>query len=108
MTPRQMYSELASVAGFTCDSGESFLHTNHVTLAELKRAQNGLLSILQKLNYRRSHEFGIEVDRMMADAVSMHALYGGTPESISAVSSLEGFFGRPSTSVPSTESVVVD
>lgn len=53
MTPKQMYSELAKIAGFRCESGERLAMTENVTGAELARMQRGLLGLLDKLNYRR-------------------------------------------------------
>lgn len=54
MTPKQMYSELAKIAGTRCASGETFVRTRIVTDQELQKAQRSILSLLDKLNYSRS------------------------------------------------------
>lgn len=58
MTPKQMYSELAKIAGFRCASGETFVRSTLVSETELRKAQRGILALLDKLNAGRSmHDF---------------------------------------------------
>lgn len=60
MTTKQMYAELAKIAGFTCASGETFARTTLLSESELRRAQNSILALLDKLNYMRtSRDFPI-------------------------------------------------
>lgn len=59
MTPKQMYSALAKIAGAVGESGQPFARSAIVSAADLKRAQAGLLALLDKLNYRRcAEDFG--------------------------------------------------
>lgn len=61
MTPKQMYSELAKIAGKRCTSGEVFVKTVLLLPDELRRAQMSILALMDKLNYSRSgREFSFD------------------------------------------------
>lgn len=112
MTPKQMYSELARIAGGGCISGNPFVTTPTVTEAELRKAQRGMMALLEKLNYARSsRDFGYTTDtqgdrltytpdyptraRRMAQATRMvlpnHASVSFSPDPLRAVSPLEEY-----------------
>lgn len=55
MTPKQMYSELAKIAGKECESGSIFVKTENVTGQELQKIQKSILALLDKLNYDRTN-----------------------------------------------------
>lgn len=56
VTPKQMYSELAKIAGKECRDGP-FVNAGTITPEELKRAQSAIMALMEKLNYRRAGEF---------------------------------------------------
>lgn len=55
MTSRQLYSELAKVAGVKCDNGESFLHCESLTARDAKEVQRKLIVLMEKCDYDRTH-----------------------------------------------------
>lgn len=54
MTLKQMYSELAKIAGAHCASGEIFVRSALVSETELRKAQRSILALLDKLNAART------------------------------------------------------
>lgn len=74
MTTKQMYSELAKIAGFMCETGKKFARSEQVTPEELKRAQGGLLALLDKLNQNRTErDFGVAIGGLRS--VQLERLY---------------------------------
>lgn len=54
MTPKQMYSELAKIAGYTCADGIRFVESNKVLKSNMRHVQDRIRALLEKLNYERS------------------------------------------------------
>lgn len=54
MTPRQMYSELAKIAGHGCGDNRPFLRSQGVSMAHIKIIQRKMRVLLEKINYERT------------------------------------------------------
>jgi hypothetical protein len=64
VTPKQIYRDLATIAGHTCANGEPFLLTKRVTAAHLAVVQSRLRALMDKLSYERTHlDFGSRPSR---------------------------------------------
>lgn len=58
MTPKQIYTALAVIAGHPCSDGENFIHSHRVTREHLRVIQTRLSTLMTKLNYMRfAHDF---------------------------------------------------
>jgi hypothetical protein len=55
VTRKQMYEQLARIAGKSCRCGEPFIRARALTPMEVLRAQNSILALMEKLNYERTH-----------------------------------------------------
>lgn len=68
MTPKQMYSELAKIAGHECGDGRSFCTSRRISKEHIQIIQNRILALLEKLNYQRAQRdfrraYSEQVDR---------------------------------------------
>lgn len=55
MTPRQIYGDLAKIAGHRCTNGKMFVDTDRVGREHLRIVQNRLLALMEKIEYYRTH-----------------------------------------------------
>lgn len=64
MTPKQIYGDLAKIAGHVCSNGEMFLTTGRITQEHLSVIQSRLRALMDKISYERAHsDFGSTTPR---------------------------------------------
>ena len=68
MTPKQIYNDLAKIAGHNCSDGAPFLFTKKVLQRDLKVLQSRLHALMEKVAYDRTwRDFGRPATRRYTD-----------------------------------------